>query len=383
MSFEIVPQNDSRRTNWLVVGLVLLGVVVSLLPIVLHLSAPSNRGAGPVFAYLPAILAAVLCYALDPALAKREKATALYLCLVLSFLTTYLHVWMVDIGPFHGGPNLWQLAMHQAVIDLSPDRLPHSYRFLPNSLVRLFEQVTGDFAVARDSYRNLFGILMFYAFYRFARSFLRQRGSLLCLTLFAAILPVSFRYYAGQLTDPMSHLSFILAFIFIETEQFVYLVLTLTIGCLAKETILAMAGYYVLFRWQEKSYLGKSAILVLASIAVYEIARISVLHGFPNYHQISGVGFEHVAENWKAYADWLPGLFYTCGIFVPFVAVGWTTSPWLLRSLAIFLFPVLFISSLFFGWLWEARNFVPLAAVLIILTVHKLQSQTAVVDGRA
>ena len=197
MSSEIVPQNDSRRTNWLVVGLVLVGVVVSLLPIVLHLSAPSNRGAGPVFAYLPAILAAVLCYALDPALAKREKATVLYLCVALAFLTTYLHVWMVDIGPFRGGPNLWQLAMHQAVIDLSPDRLPHSYRFLPNSLVRLFEQVTGDFAVARDSYRNLFGVLIFYSLYRFARFFLSQGAGLFCLALFAAILPAAKVCHAG------------------------------------------------------------------------------------------------------------------------------------------------------------------------------------------
>jgi hypothetical protein len=119
----------------------------------------------------------------------------------------------------------------------------------------------------------------------------------------------------------------------------------------------------------------------MVSMAVYEIARISVLHGFPNYRQISGVGFEHVAMNWKAYADWLPGLVYTCGIFVPFVVAGWTTSPWVLRSLAIFWFPVLFISSLFFGWLWEARNFVPLAAVLIILTVHQIQNQNDVVDA--
>jgi hypothetical protein len=157
MPSEIVPHHDVRRTNWLVVAFVFLGLVVSLLPVLFHLSAPSNRGAGPIFAYLPAVLAAVLCYVLDRPLGKKEKATALYLCVVLAFLTTYLHNWMVDLGPYRGGPNLWQLAMHQAVIDLSPDRLPHSYRFLPNSLVRLFEQVTGDFAVARDSYRNLLG----------------------------------------------------------------------------------------------------------------------------------------------------------------------------------------------------------------------------------
>ena len=133
------------------------------------------------------------------------------------------------------------------MIGLRPEVLPHSYRFLPNSLVRLFEQVTGDFSTARHTYRNLFGVLLFYALYRFSRLFLLHAGALFSLALWAMVSPVSYRYYLGQLTDPLSHLSFILAFIFIETEQFVYLLLTLTIGCLAKETVLVMAGYYALF----------------------------------------------------------------------------------------------------------------------------------------
>jgi hypothetical protein len=239
-------------------------------------------------------------------------------------------------------------------------------------VVRLFEQVTGDFSLARDTYRNLFGVLLFYTLYRFARLFLLHGGALFSLALWTAVCTVSFRYYLGQLTDPISHLSFILAFIFIETEQFVYLVLTLMIGCLAKETVLAMVGYYALFRWREKSYLLKLIILVAGSLAVYLGARAWVLHGVPDYAQISGVAFDHVLRNWADYPWSVPAFLYTVGIFVPFVIAGWRKSPWRLRSLALYLFPVLLVSSLFFSWLWETRNFMPLVAILVVLTVYHL-----------
>ena len=117
-------------------------------------------------------------------------------------------------------------------------------------------------------------MLLFYSLYRFARLFLHHGGSLFCLALWTVVFPVSFRYYAGQLTDPLSHLSFVLAFIFIETEQFVYLLLTVMIGCLVKESIVAMAGYYAFFRWREKSYLSKTILLVLGSVVVCVIARV-------------------------------------------------------------------------------------------------------------
>ena len=373
MRSENLSSDDPGRTNWMVVFLILVGVAIALLPVVFQLSAPADVRMGAGFVYLPAILVAVLCYALDRFPTRKEKIHTLLLCVVLAFLTTYLHVWMVDLGQyFQGHSNLeWQLFTHKLVLELSPNIPPHSYRFLPNSLVRLFEQVSGDFVSARDGYRNLFGVLFFYSFYRLARLFLRHGGSLICLPLLAVVLPVSFRFF-GQLTDPLSHLSFILAFVFIETEQFVYLLLAVTIGCLAKETIVAMAGYYVLFRWCEKSFLWKSALLIVASVAVYAMARIAVLRGLPGYEQISGVGSEHILNNWNDYGNWLPGLLYTLGIFVPFVIAGWQKSPWTLRTLAIYWLPVLLVSGLFFSWLREARNYVPLAAILVILTVYHL-----------
>jgi hypothetical protein len=367
------PDPHPPRTNWVVVGLVLVATVIALIPVLLHLPSPAAKGAGITFVYLPALLAAVACYQFDRTFSKKEKAEALFICIAFAFLSNYLHSWLVDLGPGLPASTLgWQTSIQQSVIDLRPEVLPHSYRFLPNSVVRLFEQVTGDFSLARDCYRNLFGVLLFYALYRFARLFLLHGGALFSLALWTVVSAVSFRYYLGQLTDPISHLSFILAFIFIETEQFVYLVLTLTIGCLAKETVLAMIGYYAFFRWREKSYLLKLIILVVTSLAVYLAARLWVLHGAPNYSQISGVTLDHVAKNLADYSWSLPAFLYTVGIFVPLVIAGWRESPWKLRSLALYLCPVLLISSLFFSWLQETRNFMPLVAVLAVLTVYHL-----------
>src|SRR5204863_9205096 len=154
--------------------LVLLGVAVASLPEVLHLPAPSeSRGIEVIFVYLPAILAVVVCYSLDRTFSKKEETQALFLCVAFAFLTNHLHIWLVDLGHyFQGSDNLkWQLYVQKSVINLSPETIPHSYRFLTNSLVRLFEQVTGDFSVARDGYRNPFGVLLLYSLYRFARLF--------------------------------------------------------------------------------------------------------------------------------------------------------------------------------------------------------------------
>src|ERR1043165_8753554 len=136
MRSENLSSNDFGRTNWLVVFLILLGAGIALLPVVFPLSAPANPRMGASFAYLPAILVAVLCYTLDPVPSRKEKADALLLCVVLAFLTTYLHVWLVDLGQyFPGRANLeWQLMTHKLVLELSPNMPPNSYRFLPNSL---------------------------------------------------------------------------------------------------------------------------------------------------------------------------------------------------------------------------------------------------------
>jgi hypothetical protein len=378
MPVDIESESPSRSaaTNWrLAMGVVLITLCI-LLPVFLRLSAPEEASSPAVMQlmlYGPALLAVLGCYCFDRKLEGKERRDALLLCLVCTLLTNYLHLWLVDNASSSWGANLTvQRQMHESAVLLKPEALPHSYRFLPDALIRLFEQITGNYEVARDSYRNLFGVLLFYTLYRFARRYLLQGGALFCLALWSAVLPVSYRYYAGQPADPMSHLSFLLAFIFIDTGLFIWLLLTLLIGALAKETVLAMAGYYVLVRWREPRYVIKAGALMVSGAIIYFGVRAIVLASAPGYEQISGVSMDHIRTNWENFARWHGPLLYIVGIFVPFVVFGWRTAPFFLRSLALYLFPVLFISGLVFSWLREGRNFMPLCAPLIIMTVHYL-----------
>jgi hypothetical protein len=342
----------------------------------LGLPAP-GRARDPLLLYAvlygPAIAAVGLCCFLERESDRKQRQDTLLLCVILALLTNYLHLWLVDNASYVTGPNLaLQKQLHEQVVALSPDALPHSYRFLSNSFIRLLELATGDFATARDSYRNLFGVLLLYAIYRFARLFLRHGGALFCLAIWTAITPVSFRYYAGQPADPLSHLSFILSFIFLETEQFVYLLLAVLIGTLAKETVAAMSGYYLLFSWRDPRSRLRAVILLAGVILLVAGVRVLVLSGPPGYTAISGVDPTHLSTNWNNYLQWIRPIFFTVGIFVPFVVLGWRSFPSRLRSLVLYLGPLLFFSNLFFSWLREGRNFMPLTAILIVMTVYYL-----------
>ncbi len=185
-------------------------------------------------------------------LSRAQALSLIFLIFLFTSITNNIHRFYVDHSSLGVQiSNLaWQLNVHRQVMQLSPAVAPHSYRFLPNSIVRWMELSHVSYESARDIYRLICGLLLYYAIYRYARLFTNYSGAILALLLVTVIYPISFEYYAGQLTDPLSHLSFVLAFIFLETGEFALLLTTLLIGSLAKETVLAMAGYYVHFQSQ-------------------------------------------------------------------------------------------------------------------------------------
>jgi hypothetical protein len=374
------PLEAPTRSEFLVIVLVLGGTLLCVLPIVCEWQRASDRSP-PALDYLllyaVPFLAGVACFCLDRQTERGSLGEALILAAMLTLVVNALHFTMVDAfnGVRYFGPDYanvwWQELTQQQVLQLSPSSLPHSYRFLPNGFVRLYEMILGDFPTARDAYRNLFGLLLFYALYRYARLYVGHVGGLLTQLLFAVVYPISFRYYAGQLTDPMSHLAFVLAFIFLEKERFWLLLLTMLIGSLAKETLLALMGYYALVHCRERTYWLKIIILAGSGLAIYLGVRAWVLHGVPGYANISGVEPNHIVENWEE-ESWPPQLFLTVGPLIPFGALAWPRAPRALRWLAVYLAVVLFVSSLVFSWLRETRNFMPLAAVLAVMSALRL-----------
>ena len=224
-----------------------------------------------------------LIYRVESRSVRKSQAFGLiFLIFLLTSVVNQLHSHMVDRGPSYDlGPmsNVeWQIRIHENVIELNPGSVPHSYRFLPNAFVRWLQIWHLEFEPSRDLYRLIFGFLLFYAIYRYARLYTGFAGAVLAVVLSAVIYPVSFENYAGQLTDPMAHLAFVLALIFLKTEDFGLFLTTLLIGSLAKETVLAMAGYYLLFHRKDPKYAARAVALAVLCPLMYLGVHLYVLH---------------------------------------------------------------------------------------------------------
>lgn len=377
----------NRRRLWL--AAIWITAVTASLPFLFRWHAPPpatgtaalfRTGAGYVFTL-------AICYLMYRAesrhLTRRHALALVFLILVLTKITNRVHEYTVDYGPnaFAGVQNtVWQNMLEDRVIQRVRFDAPHAARFLPNSVVRWLQLAGWGFPQARDLYRLVFGMLLFYAVYRYARVFSGHAGAIIAVLLTAAIFPVSYQYYVGQLTDPMSHLSFVLAFLFIEREDFPFLLATLVIGGLAKESVLAMAGYYALFGRKDRRYPIKVVTLLVCCAAVYLGVRMLVLGGPMEYRDISGVSIEHVIRNLSD-SRWPYVFLLTAGALTPVLALGWKQTPLSLRRLAVYLIAVLFVSSAFFSWLVETRNFMPAVIVLAVATGYLLTNWAAATAG--
>jgi hypothetical protein len=355
---------------------------VAICPVVFHWTAPPASARATHLAIdLGYLAAVVLCWAMyhaeSVALGRTRAAVVVFLALLLSTITNKIHNFNVDHASNYiaGVPNeALQEQLHASVTRLSPTDVPHSYRFLPNAIV-LWMQLAGvRFDAARDLYRLLTMLVLFYAIYRFARLYTHFLGGAIAMLLVCVVYPISFENYIGQLTDPLSHLSFALAFLFLAAGDFASLVTVLLIGSLAKETVLALAGFYVIFCRKEANYVIKSIALCAASFAMYIGVRLLVLHGVLHYRQVSGTMPNHIVENWLD-IKWHRLFLLTAGAYVPFLALAWRETPLLLKQLTFYLIPVLFVSSLLFGWLSESRNFMPVVFVLAVVAARFLAAQ--------
>jgi hypothetical protein len=124
------------------------------------------------------------------------------------------------------------------------------------------------------------------------------------------------------------------------------------IRIVAKETVLVLSGFYVLFYRRQANYLLKATILCAATPGTYFAVRVFVLHGSMQYHQISNVSLGHVSENLLP-DKWVLHTLITLCSYLPFLILAWKDTPLSLKRLILYLLPVLFLSSLFFGWLNE------------------------------
>jgi hypothetical protein len=284
------------------------------------------------------------------------------------------------------GNQSWQQELYQQVLNREPKHgtysfVPHVYRPLPYGFARFLELLTGDWHFASWAYRWFFTYWFLWASWTFCRHYLRLSTAFAVVGWMVLLYPLSLWYYAGQLTDPMSHALFVLALFYIVTDQWWPLLFSLLLGVAAKETaVVLVLGYWACFWRGGLLSLAKSLGLLLGCICTYLAVRLpggwlqslaSETSVFQSINATSGLMFRlnfEVRADWVAYrlrgieSYLLPALFV--GAFVPGITRNWTRIDRRLRTLAVCVPPLVLASSLCFSWLREARNYMPLIPLL-------------------
>lgn len=332
------------------------------------------------------LLPLYFCYKLDINISTRARLALLIFIAGISLLLVDIHSVYIDGTGFldgtvtHGSQYFvdatnmeWQMNMHKFVIALDKGVLPHSYRFLPNCMLEYFLVLTNDFQFSIYIFRVIFMILMLYAIYYYSLLYCSHETALLTMLIYGTVYQISIRFYAGQITDPVSHLCFILSFIFLELDLFLYFSLAVLIGCLAKESILIMAGYYLLKSICRRNNLLKATLLLLFTLALIAGIRLYISHDI-RYENISEVGLDHIWTNLNSVNPWGRQLLFTIGIFLPFLALSFKNGVRSARNLVLYLLPCLLFSNLLFSWMFETRNLVPALIPMALITANYLIS---------
>jgi hypothetical protein len=267
----------------------------------------------------------------------------------------------------------WQRQMYFDILNHRRDA-PHQFRALPYGFARTLEHVTGDWTFACAAYRWFFTYWFVWGCYRFARLWLPAALALIATLPVGALYPLSVLYYWGQLTDPLSHALFVSAFIYAARDRSALLAAALALGVLAKETVVLMVPVYWFCYWRGGLRpLLKAAALAAVCGAAFLAARLP-LGWRPGYENINGTEGLMVLDNlglggglyrptaplWQNFLQ--PALFVVP--FLPLIVWGWRGLDRRLKVMCLTLTPLLLLSNLCFGWLYESRNYMPLVPLL-------------------
>jgi hypothetical protein len=309
--------------------------------------------------------------------AAERRAIALNLLFVaLAGALTVMHWAMVDADT---GRQQWQRDLYEKLF-ANAYSAPHQYRPLPYGFVRTLERVTHDWLFSCLAYRWFFTYWFVWGWYRLARTVHTTSRALLTLAVLLPLYPLSVMNYLGQLTDPLSHALFVFAMLCIWQDRPAVMAAALFLGVLAKETAVILVPAYFACQWRQgwKASLTAAA-LGAVGVAAFLAARLPL--GWPSGDRpINGAGlmigtnlgfgppaYFSSAPFWQVQNYLHPLLFV--GVFLPLVAWNWRHSDRCLRIQCVVLTPLLLLSNVCYGWLYESRNYVPLLPLLTTLAV--------------
>jgi hypothetical protein len=340
-----------------------------------------------------AMLASVaLCVRAD----RRTGRRAARLCAMMLIVSGLMAAWhlatidvAVDPDPFESNAlrprQVWQQGIYMATLNhrrQSPaepseetdSAVPHCFRPLPYGFVRFVELLTHDWYFACFSYRWYFTFWFLWAYYRFVLLFHGSQRALVAVLVGIVLYPLSIQYYKGQLTDPMSHALFVLALIYLVQDRWLVFMATLALGVMAKETVVVLVpAYWACYRTRGGDAIFRTVMLAAACLAAFLLVRIPA--GWqPTLKAVNNTG-PMITSN-LSFADApyqlrpdkvLINYLHPVVFIVPFLLPifwHWRGIDPRLRAAFVVIVPLLFLSNLCFGWLYESRNYMPLLPLL-------------------
>jgi hypothetical protein len=313
-----------------------------------------------------------------------ERTTAWLFSLACAGFCEVVHYWVTDRGALfpvteYVNNTAWQAARHYGIIRLGPGDAPHSYRFLPDCFVAIFQALTGDFVFARILYRLLFDSLLFAFIFRYARLYLTSVSAVAVMLLIVMLYPIGILRYAGQFVDPLSHASFAVCLYCLAAGNEAGFGSSLFVGVFAKESVIAMAICRAVQGPDRWSAAAKALGYFILAAAIAVAIRVHVNHGFGGggniSHSISGTGLGQAAENIEDWAIWGPFYLATLGLLAPGAFLGWRLMDPAFKGTLVIVTVSVVVSSLLFSWLAEVRNLVPAFIPLAVVNLKYVETR--------
>ena len=312
------------------------------------------------------------------AASTRERVVLTAVIVAAAGLSSHVHYVSVDQGHYFpvstfADNTAWQWFMHQGILALSPNYIPHSYRFFSDALIGVMEWITGSFDESRTANALIFYGLLYAFTFRFARLYVSAVGSVAVVILLLMVYPVTNAWYAGQPIDPLSHASFVLCMWALASGQEAPMGASLIIGCLTKESVLIMAPCRAFFGKDRVRAVLLAAVYTAVTFALIAKVRLAVNAGTFAYGRVSGVEPGFFATNFAQYRQWIPQYLFSIGLFVPGAVWGWKWMDNPFRLTCLFVTAGVVVSSAIFSWLSEVRNLVPAIVMLAIVNVTAVE----------
>lgn len=388
----------ARSMHWAWVALILV-TFLSLLPLLLE---PNPVGSISPFSssflawcarlLLGAAMLAILSAATwqAPNLSPWPWRLTLGLALLAGLMTAF-HLWHIDSDEFLAA---WQRDLYLGIFNHTAEA-PHQFRPLPYGFVRTLERFTGDWLFSCLSYRWFFTYWLLHSSYRLARLWHGPRLALVPPLTLALLYPLSVYYYWGQLTDPVNHSLFVLALVYVFEERLFLLAFVLALAVMAKETVVLIVPAYFLstIPWtnivQSRRLAGafwpclRTCFLGVVCVAAFLAVRLPVgwrpgnesMNGLSGLMIGTNLGLDRIGLGQPVattgvplYQNYLHPAIFTLP-FIPFIIWRWGRVDRRLKVVAVVLVPMLLLSNLCFGWMYESRNYMPIVPLLATMAL--------------